>query len=88
MLALTGTRMNSKSRGFVDDEQSVIFEKDVEWNRLWARFDFLRRRFDEIDRVTTSDDLPRPRRRAVELNEPAANQLLKPRARVFWKALG
>jgi hypothetical protein len=87
MFALTGARMNRHASRFVDDNEIVIFEENIQRNRLWLDVDLLQRRLDEINLVTGSDNLPWPTGSAVEPNEPAPDQLLKARPGIFRKLL-
>ena len=87
VFTLTGARVNGESGRFVDDDEIVVFEENVEWNRLRSWLDLLRRRLNEINLVPALDDVPRPDGLLIEPNEPAADQLLKPRPGILRKAL-
>ena len=87
VFALTCTRVNGKASRFIDNDQIIIFEENLERNRLWSDLDLLERRLAEINLVTGSDNLPRARPLLIEPNEPAANQLLKTRPGIFRKSL-
>jgi len=78
MFALTRARMNGEASRFVDNDDVIVFEDYLKWNRLRLEIDFLHRRLAEINFVAASDDLPRPGRSLVEPNESVADQLLKP----------
>ena len=87
MVALTCAGMNRQASRFVDDDKIVVFEENLEWDRLWPDVDLLQRWLDEINLVTASDNLPWPTGCAVEPNESAPDQLLKARPGIFWKLL-
>jgi hypothetical protein len=59
----------------------------MEWNSLWSCLDLFDRRFPDIDLVTRSNNLPGPSGFAIQPNESAADQLLKPRPRILRKSL-
>ena len=71
MFALTGARMNRHAGRFVDNNEIIVFEENIQRNRFWLDVDFFRRRLDEINLVTGSDNLPWSTGSAVEPNEPA-----------------
>jgi len=87
MFALTGARMNCHASRLVDNNEIVVFEENIQRNRLWSDVDLLRRWLDEINLVTGSDNLPWSTGSAVEPNEAAPDQLLKARPRIFRKPL-
>jgi hypothetical protein len=87
MFALTGARMDRHARRFVDNNEIVIFEQNIQRNRLWPDVDLFRRRLGKINLVTDSDNLPWPTGPPVEPNEPAPDQLLKARPGVLRKLL-
>jgi len=78
VLALTRARMNGEACRFIDNDDVVVFEKDIEWNRLRLQSDLFCRWLPESNFVTASDDLPRPGSLLVEPNATVADQLLKP----------
>ena len=82
---MTGARVNDKPSWFIDNDEIVVFKENLERNRLRLGFDFFDRWFGLFDFITAANNLTRPRGCAVELNEPGTDQLLKARARVFWK---
>ena len=87
MLALTCARVNGKASRFIDNDDVVIFEDYLEWNRLRLDIDLLHRRLGHTDCVAASNDLPRSGGLLVEPNEPAADQLLKARTGISRKSL-
>jgi hypothetical protein len=87
MLALTCARMNREASRFIDNDEIIIFEEYLEWNRLRLDIDLLHRRLRQTNCVAASNDLPWSGRLLVEPNEPAADQLLKARPGVFRKSL-
>ena len=76
MFALTCAGVNGKAGGFVDNDEIIIFEENIKWNRLRSRLDLLHRRLNQINFVTAPDNVPRPGGLLVEPNESAADQLL------------
>lgn len=87
VFALTRARVNGEASRFVDNDDVIVFEEDIERNRLRLDVDLLHRWLAEINFVTASNDLPRPGGLLVESDESAADQLLKPRSRIFGKSL-
>jgi hypothetical protein len=87
MFVLTGARMDRHASRFVDNNEIVIFEENIQRNRLWPNVDLLRRRLGKINLVTDSDNLPWSTGPAVKPNEPAPDQLLKARPGVLRKLL-
>ena len=85
MFALTGAGMDRHASRFVDNDEIVVFEENIERNRLWPNVDLLRRRLDEINLVTGSDNLPWPTDSAVKPNESAPDQFLKARPGILRK---
>ena len=79
--------MNGEPGRLVDDDEIVIFEEDVEWDRLRECLDLLQWRLQKINFIAASNNLPRPGDLLVEANEPGADQLLKARTRIFRKPL-
>src|SRR5439155_26511415 len=79
--------MNGEPGRLVDDDEIVIFEEDVEWDRLRECLDLLQWRLQKINFIASSNNLPRPGDLLVEANEPGADQLLKARTRIFRKRL-
>ena len=76
VFALTCARMNGKAGGFIDNDDVIVFEEYLEWNRLRPHIDLLHRRLNQINFVTAPDNVPRPGGLLVEPNESAADQLL------------
>ena len=87
VLTLTGARMNCQVSRFVDNNEIVIFKKNIEWNRLRSHLDLFEWRLNKMNLVTASDDLAWPGGLLVESNEPTADQLLKTRPGIFRKSL-
>jgi len=87
VFALTCARVNGKAGRFIDNDEIVVFEEYLEWNRLWRHIDLLQLRLPQINFVTAPDNVPRSGGLLVESNEPAADQLLKTRPGVFRKSL-
>ena len=87
MFTLTRARVNGEAGGFVDNDDVIVFEEDVECNRLRPHMDLLDRGLAEINFVAASNDLPRSSDLFVEPNEPAADQLLQARPGIFRKPL-
>jgi len=78
VLALTGARMNGKSGRFIDNDEIVIFEEYLEWNRFRPDIDLLYWWLPKINFVTAPDNVPRSGNLLVDPDEPAADQLLNP----------
>ena len=87
VFALTCARVNGKAGRFIDNDEIVVFEEYLEWNRLRPHIDLLQRRLPQINFVTAPDNVPRSGGLLVEPDEPAADQLLKTRPRIFRKSL-
>ena len=79
VLLMTGAGMNDEARGLVDDKEIVVLEKNVEVHRFRFRVDLRNFRFAPLDGIATADDIARPRRLAVHLHEPIANERLQSR---------
>lgn len=77
VFALTGARVNGEAGRLIDNDEVIVFEQNLEWNRLWPDVDLHRRWLAEINFVAASDHLPRSSGLLVEPNEPAADQLLQ-----------
>ena len=73
VLAMTGTGMNDEPGRFVDDDEIVVFEENVERNRFRPGVDLFRRRFGDFDLITGSQKLPWPSSGAVEADEADAD---------------
>ena len=76
MFALTCAGVNGEAGWFVDNDEIIVFEENIERNRLRPHIDLLDRRLNQINFVTAPDNVPRPGGLLVEPNEPAADQLL------------
>jgi hypothetical protein len=77
MFALTCARVNGEASRFIDNDEIIVFEDYLKWNRLRLEVDLLHRWLAEINFVTPPNDVPRPGGLLVEPDEPAADQLLK-----------
>ena len=86
MFALTCAGVNGEAGWFVDNDEIIVFEENIEWNRLRSRLDLLHRRLNQFNFVTAPDNVPRPGGFLVEPNEPATDQLLKARPGIFRKS--
>ena len=87
VFALTCARVNGKAGRFIDNDEIVVFEEYLDWNRLRPHIDLLQRRLPQINFVTAPDNVPRSGGLLVEPDEPAMDQLLKTRPRIFRKSL-
>jgi hypothetical protein len=85
VLAMTGTRMNDKSGRFVNHDDIIVFEENVERNRLRSGLDPFQRRLTDFNLIAGSHKLPRPRSGTVETNETGVDQLLNSGAGIFRK---
>jgi hypothetical protein len=77
VFAVTCARVNGKAGRFIDNDEIVVFEEYLEWNRLRPDIDLLYWWLPQINFVTAPDNVPRPGGLLVEPDEPAADQLLK-----------
>ncbi len=77
---MTGSRMDHQAGRLIDDNQIVIFEKNVERYCLRLIVDLFRRRLGQPDFISAPDEIARPRRCAIEPDETAPNQLLQARS--------
>src|SRR5438874_13297492 len=85
VFVVTRARMNRHASMFVNDDQIVVFEQNLQWNRLRFGLDFFWRRISEFNLIACSYNLMWPGDCAVQTNEPRANQLLDTRTREFRK---
>ena len=84
---MTSARMNDKPSWFIDDNEIVVLEENIEWNRLWLILDLFEWRLGYFYLIAAANRLARPRDHAIEPNESGADQLLKAGARVIRKFL-
>ena len=77
VFALTCARVNGKAGRFIENDEIIVFESYLQWNRLRPDIDLLYWWLPQLNFVTASDNLPRTGGLLVEPNEPAADQLLK-----------
>ncbi len=87
VFALTCARVNGEAGGFIDNDDVIVFEENLERDRLWLDIELLHRWLSQINFVAASDNLSRPGGLLVEPNEPAADQLLKARPGISRKSL-
>src|ERR1700730_2057689 len=80
VLGMTCSGMNHQSCGLVDHNQIVVFENDVQWDRLRNGVDFFWGRFYYPNGVAGSDRVAGTRRFAVHNHGTLPNQLLDSRA--------
>jgi hypothetical protein len=80
MLLMPGTRMHHQSSGFVQHQQVVVLENNLERHLFRQRFDFFERRFCEFDRVAGANRVAWTRILPVQLDESIPNQGLEPSA--------
>src|SRR2546428_10872015 len=88
VLFVTGAGMNNQAVRLVDDNEIVVFEKDVERDRFRLIVDLLRRGFGQFDFVAAAHEIARPRRGAIASHESAPDQLLQPGARILAHLAG
>ena len=62
VFSMTSARMDDKSRRLINDDQVVIFEKNLKRDRLWKGLDLFQWRFGELNLVAASNDLAWPAR--------------------------
>lgn len=87
-IAVTCSRMNDQARWFVDYEQIVILEENVERDVLGDSLRFEQSRLCQIHEVIGPHDLSCPGRLTVYPNESAPDQLLQARSRILFKLAG
>ncbi len=87
VFGLTCARVNGEAGRFIDNDDVIVFEENLEWDRLRPDIDLLRRWLPQINFVAGSDDLPGPGGLLVEPDASAADQLLKARPGIFRKPL-
>ncbi len=85
VLAVPRPGMNDQTGGLVDHDQVVVFEQNIERNRLRLIVDLLQRRLDKIDMIAGADRFARPGWYAIERYRFVADQLLDSRARIGGK---
>src|SRR5881396_571569 len=73
VFAVTRSRMNRHASRFVDDDQIVVFEKNLQWNRFRSGLDFFRWWIRKFNLIARSYHLVWPGGCAVETNEPGAD---------------
>src|SRR5437773_3476566 len=73
VFAVTCSRMNRHASRFVDDDQIVVFEQSLQWNRFRSGLDFFRSWIREFNLIACSYKLVRSDGCAVETNETGAN---------------
>jgi len=78
---MTRARMNHETGRFINDNEIVVLEKNLQRNRLWLIVDLFQRWLDQVDMVARADEIARSRYFPIEFNELGADQLLEPRAR-------
>ncbi len=88
MLLMAGSGMDDESGRLVDDEQVLVFEKNAQRNVFRGQIDFLRRWLIQFDPVSRPNSLTWARRLPIQPNEPIADQLLEPGARVLRERAG
>ena len=79
---MTSARMNNEAGRFIDDNEIVIFEKDLERNRFRLIVDLFGRRLTEFNFIAVADEIARSCGCSVERHESSADQLLQSRARI------
>jgi len=83
MLPLAGAWMNNQTGRFIDDDEIVVFEKDLQRNRFRLMVDLFDRRLGQFDFIAGADEVPRSRGCAIASDEPCPDQVLESRAGVF-----
>jgi hypothetical protein len=73
--------MDGHARGFIQDEEVLVFEEDVERNLFRLHRRRLRRRFLDPDHVARADDFARPHRLLVKQDVALLDQVLDPGTR-------
>ena len=62
---MSRSRMNHETGRFTEDNEIVVFEKNLQRNMLRLIVDLFERRFGELDLITGADKIARPCRLAV-----------------------
>ena len=75
---ITCAGVNGEASRFVDNDEIIVFEEYLEWNRLRPQIDLLHWWLAEINFVAAPDNMPRSGGLLVKPDEPAADQLLNP----------
>ena len=75
---MTGTRVNDKSRRLIDNDQIIVFEENLQRDRLWQSRDLCQRWLNEFNLIASSNNLARPDSCIVKANKSFAGQLLEP----------
>ena len=70
VFVVTRARMNRHASGFVNDDQIVVFEQNLQWNRFRSGLDFFWRRISEFNLIACSYKLMWAGDCAVETNGP------------------
>src|SRR5204863_7557803 len=65
VLAMPGTGMNDQPGRFVDDEQVLVFKKNLQRNRLGLIFSLLQRRLAHLDAIPASNRITGPDRLSI-----------------------
>src|SRR5689334_7980482 len=76
VLAVPGSRMDYQPGWLIDHNQVFIFENDLERNRFGLGFDLFHRRLDQLDGVSNSNGIARPRRLPIHGDRAASDELL------------
>ena len=77
VLLMAGTGMNHEAGRLVQDEEIVIFEKNIQIHRLRLRVDLRNCGFADFDNCTRAHGIARPRRFSIHGHELFSNEGLK-----------
>jgi hypothetical protein len=73
VFAMTGAWVDGEPGRFIDYEEIIVFEENLEGDRLRSGLDLLQRRLDEFNLIAASYKLAWPGGFPIEPNESAAD---------------
>ena len=88
VLPMTSARMNNEPSRLIDDNDVLVFEKNIERNRFRLIVDLFERWLAEVNFIAIADEIARPRGGPVEPHESSTDQLLESRARISCQLTG
>ncbi|MEY2536897.1 MAG: hypothetical protein QOG67_637 [Verrucomicrobiota bacterium] len=88
MFLMPGAGVDDKASGLVQNDQVVVFKKDIQRNFFGLMIDLLQRRLEQPDIVALPNEIARPGLLPFKGRCAAADKLLDARARKLAKSLG
>ena len=85
---MTSARMNNEAGRFINDDEIVVFEENLQRNRFRLIVDLFGRWFTEVNFIPVADEIARPCGCPVERNESSTDQLLQAHARISCHLTG